>query len=142
MRQLISLIAIAAISLPLYAATPTETVAAFHEALANGKLEQASALLSPEIQIYESGYVERSRGEYVRHHLPADVEFAKATTNKVLKQKERVEGNLAVVLQETETSGNYKGSSVHLFGTETAMLEKEGDKWVIVHIHWSSRKSK
>lgn len=142
MRQLISLIATFAISLPLYAATPTETVAAFHESLANGKLEQASALLSPEIQIYESGYVERSRGEYAGHHLQADVEFAKATKNKVLKQKERVEGNLAVVLQETETTGKYKGSSVHLFGTETAMLEKQGDKWVIVHIHWSSRKSK
>lgn len=142
MRQMIPLIATFAISLPLYAATPIGTVAEFHEALAKGKLEQASAFLSPEIQIYESGYVERSRGEYVGHHLPADIEFAKATTSKVLKQTERVEGNLAVVLQETETTGKYKGNSVHLFGTETAMLEKQGDKWVIVHVHWSSRKSK
>lgn len=142
MRHLISLIATFVISLPLYAATPTETVAAFHESLANGKLEQANALLSPEIQIYESGYVERSRGEYASHHLKSDIEFATATSSKVLKQKERIEGNLAVVLQETETTGKYKGNSVHLFGTETAMLEKQGDKWVIVHIHWSSRKSK
>lgn len=142
MRQLITLIATVATSLPLYAATPTETVAAFHDSLAKGKAEQASALLSPEIQIYESGYVERSHAEYAGHHLPADMEFAKATTSKVLKQKERVEGNLAVVLQETETTGKFKGNSVHLFGTETAMLEKQGDKWVIVHIHWSSRKSK
>lgn len=142
MRQLLSLIAIFAISLPLYAATPTETVAAFHAALANGKLEQASAFLSPEIQIYESGFVERSRAEYAGHHLPADIEFAKATSTKLLKQKERIDGSLAVVLQETETTGKYKGNSVHLFGTETAMLEKQDEKWVIVHIHWSSRKSK
>lgn len=142
MRQLISLIAIFAISLPLYAATPTETVAAFHEALADGKAEQASAFLSPEIHIYESGFVERSRGEYAGHHLQADIEFAMATTHKVIKQKERVEGAVAVILQETETTGKYKGKSVHFFGTETAVLEKQGDKWLIVHIHWSSRKSK
>lgn len=142
MRQLISLIAALAISAPLQAANPTEKVAAFHQALANGKLEQVSTLLSPDIQIYESGYVERSRKEYAGHHLPADIEFAKATTNKVLKQTERVEGNLAVVLQETETTGKFKGNTIHLFGTETALLEKHEGEWVIVHIHWSSRKSK
>jgi hypothetical protein len=142
MRQLACLIALSAISLPLFAATPTETVAAFHDALASGKPEQASALLSPEIQIYESGYVERSRAEYAGHHLPADIAFAKATSNKVLKQTERVDGKLAVVMQETETTGKYKGNKVHLFGTETALLEKQGEQWIITHIHWSSRKPK
>lgn len=142
MRLPISLLVLSAISAPLFAATPSETLADFHEALAAGKSGQASELLSPEIQIYESGYVERSREEYTGHHLKADVEFAKSTKNKVLKQSERVDGKLAVVMQETETTGKYKGSNVHLFGTETALLEKQGEKWVIVHIHWSSRKSK
>ncbi|ELX08371.1 MULTISPECIES: DUF4440 domain-containing protein [Oxalobacteraceae] len=142
MRLPISLFILSAISAPLFAATPTETVAEFHEALSTGKSEQMGALLSPEIQIYESGYVERSREEYTGHHLKADIEFAKATKNKVLKQSERIDGKLAVVMQETETTGKYKGNSVHLFGTETALLEKQGEKWVIVHIHWSSRKSK
>lgn len=142
MRHLISLLALSAIYAPVFAATPTETVAEFHEAINAGRSQQVSALLGPEVQIYESGYVERSREEYTGHHLKGDIEFAKSVKNKVLKQSERVEGNLAVVMQETETTGKYKGSSVHHFGTETAVLEKQGDKWVIVHIHWSSRKSK
>lgn len=141
MRQLTSLIAISVFSLPLYAATPTETVAAFHEALASGKSEQAITLLSPKINIYESGHVERSRDEYAGHHLPADAAFAKVTKSKVLKQNERIDGNLAVVMQETETTGQFQGKNVHLFGTETALLEKQGDQWIIFHLHWSSRKS-
>ncbi|HEX5344366.1 MAG TPA: DUF4440 domain-containing protein [Duganella sp.] len=129
-------------TLPALAASPTETLAQFHEALAAGKPEQASALLSPSVQIYESGYVERSRAEYVGHHLKSDMEFARTTRNKVLKQSERVNGKLAVVMQESETTGTFKGKPVHLFGTETALLEQQGDSWVIVHIHWSSRKGK
>lgn len=142
MRLPVLLFSLSILSAPVLAASPTETLAQFHEALAAGKSEQASALLSPGIQIYESGYVERSRDEYVGHHLKSDIEFAKATKNKILKQSERVEGKLAVVMQESETTGTFKGKPVHLFGTETALLEHQGDSWVIVHIHWSSRKGK
>ncbi|WP_395400939.1 YybH family protein [Pseudoduganella sp. UC29_106] len=142
MRKIISFALLSAFSFPLLAATPTETLAEFHQALAAGKSDVVSAFLSPQIQIYESGYVERSRDEYTGHHLKADIEFAKATQNTVLKHYERSDGNLAVVMQETETTGKFKGKDVHSFGTETALLEKQGDKWVIVHIHWSSRKAK
>lgn len=142
MRLPVLLFSLSILSAPALAASPTETLAQFHDALAAGKSEQASALLSPGIQIYESGYVERSRDEYVGHHLKSDIEFAKATKNKVLKQSERVEGKLAVVMRESETTGTFKGKPVHLFGTETALLEQQGDNWVIVHIHWSSRKGK
>lgn len=142
MRQLITLIVLSALGLPLHAATPTETVATFHQAIASGKADLASALLAPEIQIYESGYVERSRDEYAGHHLPADIDFAKTAANKVLKNSERIDGNLAVVMQETETTGKYKNKNIHLFGTETVVLEKRGEQWIIVHLHWSSRKSK
>jgi hypothetical protein len=142
MRLLAPLFSLLIVSVPALAATPLETVARFHEALAAGKPEQAATLLSPEIQIYESGFVERTRDEYVGHHLKADVEFARATKNKVLKQSERRDGKLAVVMQETETSGSFKGKPVHLFGTETVLLEQQRDDWVIVHIHWSSRKAR
>lgn len=142
MRRFTSFIALSSISLSLLAATPAETVAAFHEALASGKADQAGALLSSTIQIYESGHVERSRDEYAGHHLPADMAFAKATSSKVLKQTERVDGKLAVVMRETETTGKYQNKSVHLFGTETALLEKQGEQWLITHMHWSSRKPK
>ncbi|HJV01580.1 MAG TPA: nuclear transport factor 2 family protein [Burkholderiaceae bacterium] len=136
------LLALFATCTPLLAATPTETLAQFHQALADGEAGQASALLDPAIQIYESGYVERSREEYAGHHLKADIAFARTTSNTVLKQSERVDGKLAVVMRETETTGQYKGSPVHLLGVETALLEQRGDRWVITHLHWSSRKPK
>lgn len=127
---------------PASAASAGETVMAFHAALAAGKLQQAGELLSPKVHIYEAGHVERSRDEYVSHHLPADAAFAKATTSRTLAHSERVDGSLAVVMRETETSGRYKGADVHLFGTETMLLEKAGDGWMIVHVHWSSRKAR
>jgi ketosteroid isomerase-like protein len=70
------------------------------------------------------------------------MEFAKNSTRKVLKQTERIDGNTAVVWEETETTGTSKGKPVHVFGTGTAVLEKKGDIWSIVHVHWSSRKAK
>ena len=124
------------------AATPSETVASFHAALRTGDKAKALELLSPAIVLYESGYVERSRDEYASHHLSSDMEFAKVTTRTVLKHTERVEGNVGLVMEETETKGAFQGKPVNSFGVETAVLEKKGDGWVIAHVHWSSRKPK
>jgi hypothetical protein len=142
MRQSILALAISVASVTASAATPLDTVSAFHEALTAGKTEEAKAFLSPTIQIYESGYVERSRDEYAGHHLPGDIAFAKSTSQKVLRQSERIEGAIAIVMRESETKGQFKGANVHSFGTETAVLEKQGEKWLITHVHWSSRKQK
>jgi len=124
------------------AATPSDAVSAFHAAIHAGDKDRALALMSPAVMIYESGYVERTRDEYANHHLAADIAFSKATTRKVLRHSERVDGAVATVLDETETSGVFKGKPVHSFGVETTVLEKQGDGWVIVHVHWSSRKAK
>jgi ketosteroid isomerase-like protein len=139
---LTSVLYLAAAVVPAMAATPTETVTAFHTALANGKTDQALTLLSPNVRIFESGFVERSRSEYASHHLGDDAAFAKSTSDTVHNQQELLKGDLAVVTRETETSGKFKGATVHTFGTETAVLEKQGDNWFITHIHWSSRKAK
>ena len=140
----VDLIATAAFGLhaSALAASPKETVAAFHQALASGDKDKALAYLSPEIAIYESGFVERSRDEYASSHLGNDMEFAKGATRKVLKQSERIDGNTAVVWEETETLGTMRGKPVHVLGIETAVLEKKGDDWTIVHVHWSSRRAK
>lgn len=124
------------------AATPLETVNAFHAALASGDGARALAMLSPQVAIYEAGYVERSRDEYAGHHLGGDMAFAKSTARKVHKQAERIDGNTAVVWEETETTGSSNGKPVHAFGTGTMVLEKKGADWSIVHVHWSSRKAK
>ena len=124
------------------AASPTEALAAFHDALVAGDKARATSLLATDIAIYEAGHVERSREEYAGHHLGGDMEFAKNSTHKVLEQNERVDGNTAVVWQETETTGTLRGKAIHMLGTETAVLQKKDGAWSIVHVHWSSRKAK
>ena len=118
------------------------SLAAFHAALARGDKEAALAVLAPKVAIYESGYVEASRDEYARHHLGGDIAFAKTSTRQVLRHSEKIEGNTAIIWEETETTGTSGGKPIHSFGTETAILEKTGDRWVITHVHWSSRKAK
>lgn len=125
-----------------YASSPQEALSAFHAALTAGDKSTASDLLAPDVAIFESGYIERSRAEYASHHLAGDIDFAKTATRRVLKQTERVQSTMAVIWQETETTGMSKGKPVHVFGTETALLEKKGDSWTITHVHWSSRKAK
>jgi ketosteroid isomerase-like protein len=125
-----------------YASEPKETVAAFHAALASGDKDKAIALIAPDITIYESGFVERSRDEYAGHHLVDDIKFSKVATRKVLQSTERRDGNMTVILEETETQANIKGKDMRLIGTETTVLQKIGDSWRIVHFHWSSRKPK
>jgi ketosteroid isomerase-like protein len=124
------------------AATPIQTMQAFHAALAAGDQAAALALLSPDIVIFESGYVERSRAEYASHHLASDIAFSRATTMKVTRHSEQVDGNTASVLEETETRGTFNGEAVNAVGLESALLRKSGDGWVIVHLHWSTRKAR
>lgn len=139
-------LALAAMSLSCassaFAAGPSDALAAFHAALAAGDKAKAIGIMAPEVAIYESGYVEGSRNDYASHHLGEDIGFARTTTRKVLKHSERIEGNVAVIWEETETTGTAQGKAIHAFGTETAILEKKADAWSIIHVHWSSRKAK
>lgn len=142
MYRLSAFLLLAVTSVPVLAASPTEVVGEYHAALADGNTEKALSLLSPAVQVFEGGHVEKSKAEYAGHHLPADMAFAKAVNRKVLKGSERIAGDLAVVMQETDTQGTYKGAAVHLLGAETAVLEKKGEGWIITHFHWSTRKVK
>ena len=114
----------------------------FHAAIVKADRAAAASVLAADVQIFESGFVERSRDEYLTHHFEPDAKFAKTVTRKVIKHSEQMAGNMALVLEETETNGSYEGQSVRLIGTETAVLRLEGGNWRIVHIHWSSRKPK
>jgi ketosteroid isomerase-like protein len=94
------------------------------------------------VKVFESGFVERSRDEYLKDHFDVDAKSAKAVTRKVTSHSEKTAGSLAFILEETETHGSDEGRPVKLIGTETAVLRLENGNWRIVHIHWSSRKPK
>ena len=114
----------------------------FHLAIVKADRTAAASVLAIDVQIFESGFVERSRDEYLSHHFDADAKFAKTVTRKVIKHTEQVAGNMALILEETESNGTYEGKPIQLIGTETAVLRLNGENWQIVHIHWSSRKPK
>jgi hypothetical protein len=141
MRLLAGLL-LAAACAPAPAATPAETMDAFQRALAEGRREAVLALLSPKVRIFESGYAEHGRDEYAADHLDDDIGFQRGTQWRLLRHEERRDGATAIVMRETETTGSYNNAEVHLFGLETAVLERHGDGWLIVHLHWSSRKAK
>ncbi len=147
MRSISTLMRLAALVVPFLPAalghaqsTPNETVENFHRAVAKGDPAAAAAALATNVQIFESGYAERSRDEYLSHHFDADAKFAKTVTRKVVRHDEQLAGDMALVIAETESSGHYEGKPIRLIGLETAVLRLADGQWHIVHIHWSSRK--
>lgn len=114
-------------------------VDAFHAALKAGDTTSALALLSPDAMIFEEGGAERSRDEYASHHLASDAAFAAASEAAVNQRSGQIVGEVAWILSEGRTTGQFNGRAVDRLTTETMVLERGADGWRIRHIHWSSR---
>jgi ketosteroid isomerase-like protein len=120
---------------------PERALEAFHTALRSGKRNAALALLAEDALIYESGHAER-KSEYAAHHLDADIAFAKAVPGTTLKRSGQRVGQFAWLTTEGRTTGSYKGKAMDRRTVETALLRSQADKWLIVHLHWSSAAAK
>ncbi len=118
-------------------ADPASKVAAFSTALAAGDTAAAAQLLDPAVLIFESGGAERSREEYMSHHLAADAAFLKTVHTRLLSRTGDAVGDLAWVASETRLTGS-ASKAINLRSTETMILRKRAAGWRIVHIHWSS----
>ena len=124
--------------------TQTDSVAVvavvnrYHQALSDGDTATALALLANDAMILESGDVE-TREEYRSHHLPMDIELARAVRSmrgpvRVLKQ-----GDAAWAIATSKRQGVFRGRTVDSQGAELMVLTKEVHHWKIRVIHWSSR---
>lgn len=127
--------------LPASARTAAATVDAFHAALRRGDTKAAAALVAEDALIFESGGVERSKAEYAAHHLPADADFSRSMTSAVSRRSGDSDGRTAWVATEGRTTGTYNGKPVDLLTTETMILRRSGESWMIAHIHWSSARN-
>ena len=128
---------------PAYAAdavTPAAVVDAFGAALKTGDAAALERLLAPDVFIAESGGVERSFAEYAGHHMPADIAFSKAVSTTVKDRRVFENGSLATAVSEAVSKGTYRDKPIHSRLMETMTLQKTGEEWRIVHIHWSSAK--
>lgn len=127
-----------AAALPASVRPAAATVDAFHSAVRQGRERAAAALLADDALIFESGGAERSKAEYVAHHLGADIEFERAVSSSLTRRTGRADGASAWIASEGRTTGTYKGKAIDMLTTETMVLRRVGGAWKIVHIHWSS----
>lgn len=113
-------------------------IAKYHEALAAGDSVAALALLADDAVILESGGVE-TRAEYRSHHLPGDINFAKAIKDQRGPVHVRVHGDVAWASSTSTTQGEMNGRTVNSVAAELMVLVRTGQGWKISAIHWSSR---
>jgi ketosteroid isomerase-like protein len=133
---------LAATSLPVAAKAAANVVDRFHAALKRGDTGAAVTLLAADALIFESGSVERSKAEYASHHLAADAAFAGATMHSMTRRSGSAVGDVAWIASEGKTTGIYKDRAIDSVSTETMILRRTNRAWQIVHIHWSSAKTK
>ena len=114
--------------------------AAFHSALEAGDRAAALALLLPEVTVFESGGAELSRDDYAAHHLGADIEFVRATSEEVLARDVIAGSGMAVVTTRSRTTGTFRDKPIDLDGAETLVMRQTDDGWRIAHVHWSSHR--
>lgn len=123
---------------PAWSLSASETVDAFHKALRTGKVEAAVEYLGPEAVVFEQGFINPSRAEYVSTQLQQAADFASRTERQVIRREAWQDGNIAWVLSSTMTVGIFDGRKVELEGAETMVMRKDGEGWKITHIHWSA----
>ncbi|MGZ8377292.1 MAG: YybH family protein [Gemmatirosa sp.] len=114
-------------------------VSGFHQALERGDSAAALALLAPDASILESGAVE-TVAEYRAHHLPADIEYARAIPGGRAPLRVQVRGDVAWAVGSSESRGEFRGRPVNSAGAELMVLTRTSAGWRISAIHWSSRR--
>lgn len=130
----------------LGAPPPTDDVVAaaeaFRRALAAGDEAAVRVLLAPDALIYEAGGQERSRDEYMSHHMKGDMAFLAKAQMQVVERKHDAGGELAWVATRARITGTHRDRTVDVFSTESLVLRRGAGGWQIVHVHWSSRPAK
>ena len=118
--------------------TPADIVDQFHEALRTRNRNGVVALMSPDAWLFETGFVEASRDDYVKNHLSDDAEFARVTDYKPTRRSVITDGQTAWVLTQANISGLFGDQDVDLEQTETMILRRTATSWEIMHLHWSA----
>ena len=114
------------------------TVRALHQALAAGDAAGTLRLLASDAVILESGGRE-TRDEYAKHHLPEDIEFARAVPIQQGPLQVTVSGDVAWANSTSVLQGTYRNQAIDSAGVELMVLSRTATGWEIRAIHWSSR---
>jgi ketosteroid isomerase-like protein len=119
-------------------AAVTAVVSAFHNGIRNGDAAAVAQVIADDALMLEAGGME-TRAEYLKDHLPADIEFEKTVSIKRSPIRVVVNGPSAWATSTGEFSGTFQGKPVDSIGAELMVLSREPAGWRIRAIHWSGR---
>ena len=118
--------------------SPQDFADAFHEAMRSRNREQILAMLAPDLVVFETGYLEATREEYVKNNLSDDADFAGVTDYRVMSRGVIGSGKNVAVLTKASIQGIFGDQRVDLEQSETMILRRTKTAWEIVHLHWSA----
>ena len=90
------------------------------------------------VTVFESGYANYGWADYRDHHLKPEIDEMKNVKYTLSDIKTRVSGNTAWATFKYALSADLKERHVDANGLGTAVLEKRGKDWKIVHWHTSA----
>ena len=129
----------ASLALAQGARTPIEAVDAFHAALRNKDTAAALSLLDRSLVVFEFGAVDPTAEGYAFRHLPFDMDLAVATRWMLETRRAGGEGNERWVLSTYRVTGKQSdGTPIDQTTLETVILRRTGERFRIVHFHWST----
>ncbi len=95
-------------------------------------------VMDESLTIFESGHANYGWPDYRDNHLAPEMKEMKNTKYEFSDIKAKVSGSLAYATMKYTISGDSDGKHFDSAGLATAVLEKSGGKWRIVHWHSSA----
>ena len=111
---------------------------AFHDALAAGDSTAALSRLADDVVILEGGGIE-DKDHYRSGHLAGDMRFAQAVPATRGEISITQVGDVAWAWSASTREGRMGDREIDSRGAELVVLRRDGGRWLITAIHWSSR---
>lgn len=90
------------------------------------------------VTIFESGHANYGWTDYRDHHLVPEMKEFKNTKYTLSDIKVKIAANTAWATYKYALTGDVKERHIDVNGLGTAVLEKRGGNWLIVHSHTSA----
>jgi ketosteroid isomerase-like protein len=94
------------------------------------------------VTVFESGSANYGWQDYRDHHLKPEIDAMKNVRYRLSDIKTRVSGNTAWATFKYALTADIRERHIDVAGLGTAVLEKRGSDWKIVHWHTSAPRSK
>ena len=120
---------------------PADAVDGFRAALKRKDTGGALSYLDRSLVVFEFGVTDPTVEAYALSHLPGDIDMAAVSDWTLQARRVGGSGNERWVLSTYHVTGKLPdGKPIDQIVQETAIVRRVGDRFRIVHLHWSSDK--